>query len=343
QLFTVAGVSEEEIEGVDIDGAEIEFVGRSHHPIRLGDLRANEFEVVLRSVEDTDGIDEVTDEIDEFGGVPNLFGSQRFGSRRPITHRVGEAVLADDYERAVREYLVTSFPDEPRGTREARRRLDDGWGDEEEYADALSYYPEHLGYERALLNSLVENADGEAGDDTTDDYREALDALPRNLKRLFVNAAQSRLFNLVLRARYDEGMEFDRSYPGDVVCFVDDAGYPDTDELQEVTESNAESVNRHVGRGRAYVTAPLLGSESEFSGGRQGEIERGVLSRAAFELDDFDRDDEYAAEGTRRPVLVRPDIEHETDGDDARFEFTLPKGSYATVVLREYLKDDHVA
>jgi tRNA pseudouridine13 synthase len=37
---------------------------------------------------------------------------------------------------------------------------------------------------------------------------------------------------------------------------------------------------------------------------------------------------------------VRPDLELERDGDTLSFSFALPRGSYATVLLREYLKTD---
>lgn len=322
QLFTVAGVSQKDVEGLDMD-AEIEYLGRSHHPIRLGDLLGNRFSITVRGLEKPGNIGRVANELEEFVGVPNLFGVQRFGARRPITHRVGEHILMDDFQGAVNTYLTMSFSNEPNGTREARERL----SEEGDYGEALKYFPERLQYEHALLNELVQDKS----------YRGALEALPRNLRRLFVNAVQSRLFNLMLRARYREGLRFDQVYVGDVVCFQGDHGFPDTDRLQIVTESNKDAVKRHVGRGRAYITAPLVGSETELSGGLQGGLERAVLEGAGISLGDFDRDDLYGSSGTRRPVLMNPDIQYDVGDSTAEFEFMLPKGSYATVVLREFL------
>jgi tRNA pseudouridine13 synthase len=327
QVFTVADVSREEVDGVSIDGATVEFLGRSHHPIALGDLVGNDFTVRVRDAEASENADAVADEIDAFGGVPNLFGHQRFGSRRPITHLVGERILEDDFAGAVDAYLVESFGGEPERTREARERL----ADERDYAAALDYFPGYLGYERALLNALAEGREP----------RDALDALPHNLRRMFVNAVQSRVFNLVLRERYDDGARFDRAYPGDVVCFAethDGVRVPDTSNTQRVTESNADAVNRHVGRGRAFVTAPLVGAETTLAEGEQGERERRVLESLGVTREEFDRDDEYASDGTRRAVLVDPDLTYERDGGDVLFDFFLPRGSYATVVLREFTK-----
>lgn len=329
QFMTVKDVSRDEVETVSLDGdgAEIEYLGRSNRYISLGDLKGNRFEIRLRDPENPENLDAIDGEIDDFGGVPNLFGVQRFGSKRPVTHKVGEHILRDDYESAVLEYVAEPYPDEPERTREARRRLKENL----DFKEALDYFPNYLGYERAMIHAVVEG----------DSYEEALESLPSNLRRLFVNAVQSRLFNVILRERYDEGMGFDEAYVGDVVCFagdeIDGVRVPDTDSLQKVTESNVETVNRHVERGRAFVTAPLVGSETELSGGVQGEIETRVLEEYTLEKEDFDRDDGYGSEGTRRAVLVSTDIEYETFEDDIEFRFALPKGSYATVVLREYI------
>ena len=327
QVFTVSDVSCDELADVSLDGATVEFLGRSHQRIALGDLVGNDFRVRVRDADAPENADAIADEIDAFGGVPNLFGSQRFGSRRPVTHLVGERILDDDFAGAVDAYLVESFDDEPSRTREARQRL----ADERDYAAALDYFPGYLGYERALLNAFAEGREP----------RDVLDALPHNLRRMFVNAVQSRVFNLVLRERYDDGARFDRAYPGDVVCFAethDDVRVPDTSNTQRVTESNADAVNRHVERGRAFVTVPLVGAETTLAEGEQGERERRVLENVGVSRDDFSRDDEYASEGTRRAILVDPDLSYERDGDDIVFDFFLPRGSYATVVLREFTK-----
>ena len=330
QLFTVADVSREEIEGVSLDGATIVYLGRSHQYVSLGDLRGNDFEVRLRDADVPENTGVIAEEIDEFGGVPNLFGSQRFGSRRPVTHVVGERILEGDFAGAVDAYIADSFEAEPERTREARKR----YADEGDPREALEYFPEHLGYERALLNALVEGKTG----------REALDALPHNLRRMFINAVQSRVFNLVLGERHDAGMRFDRAYPGDVVCFAEGTyetpvPVPNSRSTQRATESNVGALNRHFERGRAFVTAPLVGSETEFADGEQGEIERNVLEDVGVSRSDFDRADEYGSEGTRRAVLVQPELGYEHDGDDIIFDFFLPRGSYATVVLREFTKN----
>jgi tRNA pseudouridine13 synthase len=180
------------------------------------------------------------------------------------------------------------------------------------------------------------------GDDSPEDFREALETAPSNLQRLFVHAAQSFLFNRICSARLERGLPFDRPVAGDVVCFADDEGRPDTDRLQRVDEKRVRTVTRHCERGRAFVTAPLVGTETDLGDGEPGEVERAVLDEAGLEPGDFANPHGFASEGTRRAIRLRSDLAVESaEPEDAlRFTFDLPSGSYATVVLREFLKAD---
>jgi tRNA pseudouridine13 synthase len=103
-----------------------------------------------------------------------------------------------------------------------------------------------------------------------------------------------------------------------------------------VSEDRVGVVDRHCARGQAFVTAPLIGTETELSDGEPGAIEREVLAEAGLSTADFDLPEPYYSSGTRRAICLRTDV---TVGEDPlRFRFRLPKGSYATTLLREYLK-----
>uniref|UniRef100_UPI003EBE2899 tRNA pseudouridine(13) synthase TruD n=1 Tax=Halobaculum sp. EA56 TaxID=3421648 RepID=UPI003EBE2899 len=101
-----------------------------------------------------------------------------------------------------------------------------------------------------------------------------------------------------------------------------------------------DTLARHCGRGRAFVTAPLVGTDTEFGDGEPGAIEREVLRELDVAPGDFALPGEFESGGTRRAVLLPTDLSvSERDGDPV-FEFALPSGSYATALLREYLKCD---
>jgi len=337
QLISIDGVDPEDLP--DLDGVDLAVVGRAGRPVLFGDLLGNAFEVVVRDPDGPDRVEGITAELADFAGredgtvaVPNYFGQQRFGSRRPVTHEVGLAIARGDWKAAVLAYVGNPSEREPADTREARAFVDET----HDWAGALERMPATLGFERAMLHRLAEGADG------PEDYREALEAVPTNLQQLFVNAAQSYVFNLILSERLERGLPFHEPVPGDVVCFAaDGAGdvvVPDTDRLQRVTADRLETVSRHCERGRAFVTAPLVGTETALGDGEPGEIERAVLEDLDLAPEDFDRPGEFGSAGTRRAVQVRTDLT--VDRDPLTFAFALPKGSYATVLLREYCKRD---
>jgi tRNA pseudouridine13 synthase len=265
-------------------------------------------------------------------GVPNYFGHQRFGSRRPVTHVVGLHVVRGEWREAVLAYVGNPHGNEPARTRAARERVDaEAASGDPDWAAALEAMPAYLGYERSMLHRLVEGAD----------WREALEAVPSNLQRLFVNAAQSYAFNRVVSRRLARGLPLARPVAGDVVCFADREApetveKPDEGRTQRVTERRVETVARHCARGRAFVTAPLVGTDTEFAEGEPGEVERAVLDDLSLSPGDFALPGSFDSSGTRRAVLVRTDLRVRTD--PLRFEFALPAGSYATTLLREYLK-----
>mgnify|MGYP000020599920 CR=1 FL=1 len=370
QLFSVAKVDPADFRAVAVDDADIELLGRTGRPILFGDLAGNRFEITVKDIHAPAAAAAVTAELrafatgddsaesgnadlgDESGdstgndgattvGVPNYFGQQRFGSERPVTHEVGLEIVRGNWKGAVLAYVGNPHERERESTREARAYAEET----EDWAGALERLPRRLGYERSMCHRLVERGpDLEAAD-----FRAALEAVPANLQRLFVNAAQSFVFNRICSARLERGLPFHEPVAGDVVCFADSEApesiaLPDPDRTQRVTESRLRTVKRHCERGRAFVTAPLVGTETDLADGKPGEIERAVLGDLDLEPTDFDLPGEFDSTGTRRAILLRTDLgvqrPQDADGDALAFDFALPKGSYATVVLREYLKTD---
>jgi tRNA pseudouridine13 synthase len=80
----------------------------------------------------------------------------------------------------------------------------------------------------------------------------------------------------------------------------------------------------------------LVGTDTELGAGEPGEVERAVLDELGIEPADFELPGEFNSTGTRRAVLVRTDLR--VDANPLTLSFALPPGSYATVLLREYLK-----
>ncbi len=329
QRISIMNLDELELKRINLPGLKIKVLGRTNRSVGLGDLLGNRFRITIRDLacpEPGATLARITEETIEQKGVPNYFGVQRFGDTRPVTHKVGEALARGKIEEAVYIYLALPFSGEPERTREARERL---WVSRD-IPSALKDFPEYLHHELAMLNYLAEHPG---------DYAHSFDVLSVNLKRLFVHAYQSYLFNKILSHRLDAKLELDRAVEGDVVCFAKE-GLPDMDRQQAVTMENIEAVRRLAERGRAFVTLPLIGFETKLAEGIQGEIERAVLDDERVSQENFrvEENPELGSRGTRRAALcpVKPQIK--VEGKIAELEFVLPKGSYATVVLREYMK-----
>jgi tRNA pseudouridine synthase, TruD family len=331
QRMSIINLDEKELERVSLPGVKIKVLGRSNRSVALGDLSGNRFQVRIRDLEvgpkeAIRRLDRITAEVEGLGGLPNYFGVQRFGEVRPVTHLVGEALVKGDPKEAVFIYLTMPFPGEPEATRVARSDLQET----EDLTRALRDYPHHLRYERAILNHLVEHR-GE--------YASSFDVLSTNLKRLFVHAYQSYLFNMVLSRRMERGLPLDRAVEGDVVCYLKE-GIPNPSRTQHVDRNNLDAVNRLASRGRAYVTLPLFGYESQFAEDEPGRVERAVLDEEGMGLEGFRvaANPGLGSKGVRRPALLKLDPQVQVVEGSALLGFTLPPGSYATVVLREYMK-----
>ena len=252
QLFSVDGVDPGELP--DLSGVEYEPVGRAGRPILFGDLAGNAFEIRIRDADAPANAAAVTEQLrafaagsehDEGVGAPNYFGQQRFGSKKPVTHAVGLAVVRGEWEEAVMAYLGDPSEREPEETQAARAFVEET----RDWTAALDEFPGYLGYERAMLHRLAE------GEDEPADFRAALEAVPSNLQRLFVNAAQSYVFNRILSTRLERGLPFDRPVAGDVVCFAD-ADAPDGLELPDSDRTP------RIGSPRSRATASAAGPSS---------------------------------------------------------------------------------
>lgn len=133
------------------------------------------------------------------------------------------------------------------------------------------------------------------------DFVGALRRLPKKVRKLLVHAYQGYLFNRTLSAMIERKML--------------------------TIESNV----------------PLFGFDSCLSEGSQGELERAILDDESISMKDFliQRIPELGCEGSSRAgsVNVKPVLGMVSD-ELVVVEFALPKGSYATTTLREFMKAD---
>jgi tRNA pseudouridine13 synthase len=155
----------------------------------------------------------------------------------------------------------------------------------------------------------------------------------RRLERLMISALQSELFNAWLGARLADGL-YREAIVGDVLHKVGGGQFVCEDAALETARLHA---------GELVVTGPMFGDRMRRppEGTPAAAREAAILDAAGLAADAFAAV-RAIAEGTRRDAtLALTDVTVGELGDDGALEvgFTLPGGAYATIVMREVMKD----
>lgn len=307
-------------------------------------IKGNRFHIIVRNIDYPVSVIEertrsIQEEIEGIGGVPNFFGHQRFGTIRPNTHQVGKHLSRGDIEKAAMVFLAEPSSHEHPEAREARQQLQETM----DFKEALASFPRFLKYERFMLHHLTRYPT---------DFVGAFRTLPRRLRKLFVQGYQSFLFNRFISERIGRGIPLNEPQIGDYLKKLDDHGLP-TEDYDQATETNIETMKLAVKEKKMCVAAPLVGPNLPPSKGIQGEIEQKILENENVTPEQFKIPfmPEATAEGRVRAILNPVwNLQQEEIGKDKENEgkhmmkvgFTLNRGSYATVVLREFMKPQNL-
>ena len=149
-------------------------------------------------------------------------------------------------------------------------------------------------------------------------------------RKLFLSAYQSDLFNRVLARRLSDGT-FAKALLGDVLKKnVTGGEFLCADPLVDQPRVEALEVS---------PTGPLFGPEMRWPEGEVDALEESVLKEEGVTRELFVAGGNETI-GARRLLRIAMQLERATaSGEELELVFTLPAGSYATVLLRELLKD----
>ncbi len=365
QVFII-DAPQNKVAKVEIPDVEIEILGRTHQKIGFGNHKGNRFTIVVRGCAHPDGspmsnseamakITEIEtgmkDKLGE-GFFPNWIGPQRFGAGRPVTPVVGRHVIANNWEAAVMSYLCMEGDENEEVSNFRKKIREEGISQE-----ALENIPQWLGFERDMLKHLLENPE---------DFVGAFRKLPNNLQLMTVHSLQSVVFNKTIEARINAEIPLSTPIDGDIVGRIDDNGQLETSSLVTVEGRTLDRISRNCNLGRLAVTAQLPGASMMKPTGDFGKLELSVISEMGLDQTDWkvDKIGRLTTKGTRRPMVTTfsdfqyepvPVAGEETMGDKwnegpkegelwhpagacIRFRFTLPSGSYATTLLREFMR-----
>jgi tRNA pseudouridine13 synthase len=153
------------------------------------------------------------------------------------------------------------------------------------------------------------------------------------LKKFFVSAYQSELFNQVLEARMPD---IDKLLTGDMAYkHITGAMLKVEDAALQQPRCEAFEIS---------PTGPLVGGRMAALTGPAGEIENRIIEKTQLEKRDLEQLQNYVR-GGRRPLRFQPRnwaVSSDTDvlGHYLELKFELDSGSYATTLLREISKND---
>ena len=163
--------------------------------------------------------------------------------------------------------------------------------------------------------------------------RRAWSTVSHTLRKLYLSAVQSRLFNQVVAGRIEQ---LGRLYAGDLAWkHVNGACFRVEDAATEQPRCDSLEIS---------PTGPLFGKRMTEASGAPGESEKAVLAESGLTPENFHRIEGVKLSGARRPLRVpleEPDVQDGQDehGKFLRIRFALPPGSYATSVAREICKE----
>ncbi|MDY0224966.1 MAG: tRNA pseudouridine(13) synthase TruD [Candidatus Methanomethylophilaceae archaeon] len=325
----------EQMDKINLKDIEIKNAYLGRRSIQIGDLIGNVFNIHVKECDKSQEeipaiLEDVLKDIKKIGGFPNYFGVQRFGVIRPITHRVGELIVRGDLEGAVRSYLSYPSDFEEEEVRNARNEL----ATRNDWSELVKIMPEQLSFEKMMVYHLIDNPDDWAG---------AIDQLPKNLQMMFVHAYQSYLFNKMLSERMKRGLPLDLPIAGDIVIPLDANKIPLHENPIIATDKNIDLVTRQVRAGRAFVTITLFGSDSVLAEGEMGDIEKKIIEEEKIKGEDFIVPGltHCSSKGSRREIVCPiKDISYQMEDEGYSISFSLPKGNYATCLMREFMKSD---
>lgn len=149
------------------------------------------------------------------------------------------------------------------------------------------------------------------------------------LRKLALSAVQSLLFNQCLANRIRDGL-MRTVLLGDVLSKWPAGGM--------FTSTEPQVDQPRLDARELVIAGPMFGKKTFPSAGAVAERETAVLQASGLSIAMF-RGFGQLLEGTRRHYFVYPDdVQCEAVPEGLRLAFSLPAGSYATVMLREVIK-----
>lgn len=297
------------------DRFELKHAGFSDQPMTPLLIDCNVFKITVRAIPEKT-IDLIISHIEKVQtqGFINYFDDQRFGSYDPEQGFIAEKIIKTHYNGALKIYLTHIYPEDKKLAKERKRKILENWGN---WNVCLSLAKTK--FEKFTFKYLKEHPK---------DYLLPLQKIPKEEMSMFFAAYQSFIWNetvrrLIKRLLPDEALLYHKGIAGDYIFF------------DEIDNKNFEYLKN--------LEIPLASSKAEISDAFVEEIYNEILSERQIRPAQFNlkKIRQSFFKSVPRAVLVIPKIQYNI-GDDEIYEgkkklilgFILPRGSYATMVIK---------
>ncbi|HZS74647.1 MAG TPA: tRNA pseudouridine(13) synthase TruD [Candidatus Nitrosotalea sp.] len=277
----------------------LEKIGLVQKPLTKKDMIGNHFKIKIEDA-NFSKVSQFTDH----EKILNFFGYQRFGSKRPVSHLIGKAILQKDFGHAVETLLsFTSEYDLPHNNK-IREMLKD----KSNYPKVFDQVPPQMDIEKIVLDQMINHGDP----------LKALRAIPIQLRRFFVQAFQSFVYNQTISKAYEFGEDLIQPQQGDV-CFDKD-----------------DNLGRYQNDPKQRLAIPLVGYSYSKKNRFDSFISDILVEQQITPKEFFVKEMQEASEegGFRQAIMSCQDFTI----SEPYVDFTLSRGSYATILLREIIK-----
>ena len=302
---------------------KIILIGYSKKPVEKNNLVGNAFRIRIMNAKKPRAM-AITKFVSEIDRIGNYYGLQRFGSERLVTHLVGEAILRRKFDEAVKILMTHTTKYDSKFSIEIRQKLSDLRNN----PAILKQIPKGMDIERSLAREILNGKDAIA----------ALRSIPITIRRLFVQAFQSFLFNKTLSKAIEN--EFSLTNPEiNDLCF-------------EVNKDNLEfgkirkyEIGQNIVNG--IIRLPIIrlpGYSFQPGNNRFDKILKEFMSLENMTSKDFfikEMQELSESGGFRQASFYCKNFEYAIEDESIIVEFSVPKGSYATILLRELIKPNN--
>jgi tRNA pseudouridine13 synthase len=301
---------------LDEDNLKLEYVGTIEKPLKIGRLYGNRFEIIARAV-DKDEFLKIADNIRNLSfGAPNYYDDQRFGSVFNGKF-IAKEILKGNYEEVVKILLTSYTKSEKKQLKDLKRFIAKNWGNWDECLEYIDKKQIRSKMFRNMVKSLTyEN-----------DFKKAFKYVDNRLKELFISAYQSYLWNECLKEFLKDVIPKENRIYVDYSCG---------------TFLFYENIEEELFCKLKEMDFPTIVSDVEYSDSEK-RIIKAILKKERIKISDFEKLDFGKLKYTKRPIISIPgDVntgKFKSDELNSKkykidLEFSLKKGSYATIILK---------